>query len=134
MQIHTETGDGGGELVMVVEDEGMMRDILGRTLVRWGYKPILCETGPQGIETFDKYALASQFISLVITDLSLPGCNGYAVARQIKQKSPDTPIIMLTGSADGDDVVKIPEIDLVLPKPIPRNELKAAIENCLRLN
>ena len=67
---------------------------------------------------------------MVITDLGMPGMDGYHVARAIKAESTRTPILLLTGwgtmiKADGEST---PEVDAVLNKPARMRELNSLVQ------
>ena len=71
----------------------------------------------------------SEEIHLLVTDIAMPEMNGDQLTAAIKQKSPQTPVIMITGFADmpveGADAAHQP--DLILRKPITQMTLRQAI-------
>jgi CheY-like chemotaxis protein len=72
---------------------------------------------------------------VVITDLGMPYVDGRQVASSVKQVSPATPVIMLTGwgqrlVTEGDVP---PDVDLVLSKPPRLRELREALNRCVEL-
>ncbi len=72
-------------------------------------------------------------ISVVITDLGMPHVDGRAVASAVKQASPQTPVIMLTGwgerlLAEGHTV---PHVDRVLSKPPRLRDVRKALADLL---
>ena len=90
--------------------------------------------GQEGIETFEREAGATPF-NLVITDLGMPYVDGRQVAARIKQRSPGTPVIMLTGwgqrMLDEDDIP--PNVDRLLSKPPKLRDLREALAYCTSL-
>jgi diguanylate cyclase (GGDEF)-like protein len=86
--------------ILIVEDNEMNRDMLSRRLARRGFDVHLAEDGSQGL------AMArDRRPSLILLDLSLPGLDGWEVARRLKA-DPDTratPVIALTAHAMAED-------------------------------
>ena len=86
--------------ILIVEDEESYREPLVYQLTREGYDVSAAATGEEGLELFTKGG-----IDLVLLDLMLPGLDGTALCRRIREQS-RVPIIMLTAkSAEIDKVV-----------------------------
>ena len=85
--------------------------------------------GQAGIETFSAALGTERQFALVITDLGMPRVDGRKVAAAIKEKSPSTPVILLTGWGQRLlDEKDIPlNVDRVLSKPPRLNQLRAAL-------
>ena len=89
--------------ILLVEDNDMNRDMLGRRLTRRGYEVVVALDGDQGI------AMAqAEEPALILMDMSLPGLNGWDATRQLKAlpATRDIPIIALTAHAMSDDRAK----------------------------
>ncbi len=86
--------------ILLVEDNEMNRDMLGRRLEKRGYQVAIAADGPTGL------ALArSGSPDLILMDMSLPGIDGWEASRQLKA-DPATaaiPIIALTAHAMAED-------------------------------
>ena len=84
-------------LVLIVDDEDMIRSLLRLTLVRAGYEVTEAETGEEGISI-----VREQKPDLVLLDVMMPGMDGYAVCQQIRQDPAvgDIPVIMLSARKD----------------------------------
>ena len=109
--------------ILIVEDEESYREPLVYQLTREGYDVSAAATGEEGLELFTKGG-----IDLVLLDLMLPGLDGTALCRRIREQS-RVPIIMLTAkSAEIDKVVGL-EIgaDDYITKPYSFRELLARI-------
>ncbi len=65
--------------VLLVEDNEMNRDMLSRRLERRGYDVVLAEDGDQGLQR-----AAETRPDLILLDMSLPGVDGWEVARRLK--------------------------------------------------
>ena len=95
-----------------------------------GFEPILAATGEQALELLDR-----DQPDLVLLDLALPGMDGLAVCRAIRQdRQLDMPIVIL--SAQGDEDAKVEALDLgaddYLTKPFGAKELLARMRAALR--
>lgn len=86
--------------ILIVEDEESYREPLVYQLTREGYDVSAAATGEDGLELFTQGG-----VDLVLLDLMLPGLDGTALCRRIREQS-RVPIIMLTAkSAEIDKVV-----------------------------
>lgn len=115
-------------VMLVVDDEEMVRNLLQRTLQEADYDVI---TAANGQEALDK---VSQFnISLVLLDIKMPGLDGFQVLDRIRQRS-DIPVIMLTavkGVTTVRDSFNLGADDYVT-KPFSKRELLLRIQTKLR--
>jgi signal transduction histidine kinase/CheY-like chemotaxis protein len=107
--------------ILVVEDEETIRRYLSTGLRSMGHQPCLTESGEDGLDAFSDDGP----FDLVLTDLGLPGISGEDVARSVAERSPDTPVVLLTGWADqlraeADSLVGVTRI---LSKPITLDAL-----------
>ncbi|MGB3186547.1 MAG: response regulator transcription factor [Ornithinimicrobium sp.] len=114
--------------ILVVEDEESFSDPLSYLLGKEGYEVAIADTGPGGIEEFDKNGA-----DLVLLDLMLPGLSGVDVCRALRQRS-SVPVIMLTAKDSEVDKVVGLEIgaDDYVTKPYSARELLARIKAVLR--
>jgi DNA-binding NarL/FixJ family response regulator len=85
--------------VVLIEDETMVRHMLGATVKKVGGLNVIAEFG-DGKEGLD-YCLRNK-PPFVICDLNLPGLHGLEVIRELRAKLPDTRILVLTGSTDAE--------------------------------
>ena len=94
-----------------------------------GYEADVAASGLEGITLFEK-----NNYDLVFSDLGLPEMSGWDVAKAIKAKRPDVPIVLLSGWGIQLDDARIQEcgIDLVLSKPCQMEDLLNAVEEVLR--
>lgn len=112
--------------ILVVEDEKHIAQGLRFNLEAEGYEVQTVETGEE--------ALTEQGYDLMILDVMLPGIDGFAVARQLRQRGWFKPILMLTAMGRPEDVLKGFEAgaDDYLPKPFTLSILLARIMGLLR--
>lgn len=86
--------------VLVVEDEQRMAQLLERTLSEEGHHVVVARDGREGFEI----ARASPF-DVIVLDVMLPGMDGVAVARKLRQARNQTPVLMLTARDTSADIV-----------------------------
>lgn len=89
-------GAGDGEVVLVVEDEPVVRGLILEVLDELGYSAIEAEDGPQGLAILQ----SDVRIDLLITDIGLPGLNGRQVADAGKKVRPGLKVLFMTGYAE----------------------------------
>lgn len=111
--------------ILVTDDEKMVRDVLSKMLRAMGHE---VRTAFNGFEALR--LLTEKHFDLVTIDLDMPVMDGHVLAKRIKQKSPHTPVIMITGSAleDNSRTTKHQYVDLVLSKPLTFQTLEKAIK------
>jgi len=121
---------GGGETILLADDEAGLRDIMTKVLERLGYKVLVASDGQQAVDIF-KAQRAS--IDLVILDVVMPNKGGVAAAREMRALCPDIPVIFSTGY-DAEDVLD-QESHLLnstkLCKPVAMKELCSTIRAML---
>jgi len=117
--------------ILLVDDDPILLRSLRETLELDGHTVLSADSGQQGIDTF-RQSLQSDgqtAVSAVITDLGMPHCDGRSVARAVKEASPHTPVILLTGwgerlLAEGEAQ---PNVDRILSKPPRLREVRKAL-------
>ena len=117
--------------IVVVEDEGDIREILQYTLSREGFRVATAKDGRDGLQTIRK-----QLPDLVLLDLMMPGMDGLDVCRELKSDSETSEIavMMLTAKGEESDVVLGLGLgaDDYLQKPFSPKELVARVKAVLR--
>ncbi len=119
---------GLGRVVLVVEDEGAIRELIHFHLARAGFS---VAEAADGLEALAAWQSARP--DLVVLDLMLPEMDGLAVCRAIRRQAM-TPILMLT--AKGDEADRVSGLDLgaddYMVKPFSPKELVARVRALLR--
>ncbi len=110
--------------ILLVDDEQGIRNVLNITLTHVGFKVILARDGDEGLSIFKL-----RQPDIVITDIKMPGIDGIELLKQIKQISPDTEVIMITGHGDMDLAVKSLQYEAAdfITKPIDSEELEISV-------
>ena len=117
-----------GKRILVVDDERNIRDILSKMLSILGFEVAVAGTGNEALNLFSKNSVA-----LVLTDLNMPGMDGWTLASHIKEQSPNTPIVVMTGSEKGPviDKLKQSHVDSVIFKPFSLGYIQKTVEGIL---
>jgi DNA-binding response OmpR family regulator len=115
-------------VAVVVEDDADIRNLLEAILGQAGFICYTAETGPEGIE-----AIREHEPILTTLDISLPGIDGFEVARQIRSFSSTYIIILSARDEEIDTLMGLDAgADDYLTKPFRPRELRARIEAMLR--
>jgi CheY-like chemotaxis protein len=115
--------------ILSVDDDPLLIKSLRDALEADGHAVVSANGGQEGIDAFRAAEQRDERFAVVITDLGMPYVDGRKVATAIKNDSPTTPVILLTGwgqriIAEGDIP---PHVDRVLNKPPKLRELRAAL-------
>jgi len=107
-----------------VDDDALVRDALRNHLGRLGYRVLVAGDGQDAL----RQALAAR-PAVVVLDLRMPGMDGHAVLRQMKERGLDAAVVFASGHAEVDDVIQVLRgggVDF-LRKPWTPTELAAAL-------
>jgi two-component system cell cycle sensor histidine kinase/response regulator CckA len=88
-----------GGTILVVDDEEGVRRVVGRTLERAGYRVLLAEDGPRGVELFRTQRGG---IDAVLLDLTMPDMNGHQVLEALRNVDPAVRVILSSGFSELD--------------------------------
>lgn len=119
----------GDEKILVIDDNNTTRGIVSKMLWRLGYKVSLADSGENGLDLF----LKNKF-DIVITDFNMPGIDGIDLAYCIKEKSPETLVVLMTGHEKEVILARIKEtavVDQALFKPFTLAEIDETIQRML---
>ena len=115
--------------LLIVEDDELLRDALSAQLTQAGYRVDTADDGQVALDS----ALNSSFDGLVL-DLGLPGMDGLAVLKHLRQSQPALPVLILTARDGIEDRVAglNAGADDYLTKPFNGDELLARLQSMLR--
>ena len=115
--------------ILVVEDEKDLRNIIKKRLVREHYSVDTCGDGEEALDYMEMTSYDG-----VLLDIMLPGKDGFAVLKEVRQMGNDTPILLLTARDGIEDRVKGLDLgaDDYLIKPFAFEELLARIRVMMR--
>ncbi|MDA3062168.1 response regulator transcription factor [Campylobacter sp. JMF_10 EL2] len=114
--------------ILLVEDESKMRNSL-RNAFEGIFKNVYeAKDGVEGLKKFKKYNP-----NLVVTDILMPIEDGLEMTRQIKQISPDTPVVVLSGFSEKAQLLGAIEAGVAkyFIKPVDMEEFKEAIKSLM---
>ncbi len=114
-----------GPLRILIVEDAMDQALLFRALLESaGYKVTTAQDGQHALEVWD-----SGDFDLVITDLNLPGMDGFDLARELKKPHRESPVIAVTGYTHQSYIESAYRsgVDALLHKPIDRDELLSRI-------
>jgi CheY-like chemotaxis protein len=114
--------------LLVVDDNEVFREALSRALSLMGYDVTLAGNGLEASTLF-----LSGAYDLVVTDLQMPIMNGSELSRLVKEKSPDTPVIVVTGCCDETlwEKLNSNSVDAIIPKPFEFEEIETTVQKLL---
>ena len=115
--------------ILLCEDDESLGMLLREYLQAKGYDAELCNDGEAGYRAFVKDPA-----DICVLDVMMPKKDGFSLARDIKQTSPDTPIVFLTAKTLKEDVFEGFKIgaDDYITKPFSMEELTLRIEAIMR--
>jgi len=115
--------------ILVVEDEAAIRDGLADVLVYHGFRVDAVGDGRDGMHK----ALSGQY-DLLLLDVMLPGCDGFAICDAVRKIDRDQPIIMLTAKTTDEDIVNGLSLgaDDYIAKPFSIAQLVLRVKAVLR--
>ena len=113
--------------ILFVEDNLSVQDMTKSAIERQGYTVLLADSGEEALAVLE----ADQGIGVIITDIAMPGMNGFEFARQAHQKYPEIQIIYLTGYAENASQLGEALWGPILQKPIEPDDLYASIEDAM---
>jgi signal transduction histidine kinase len=120
-----------GSTVLVIEDERDSRDLIGMTVMHAGGMPTLCASVDEAIAAID-----GRVFDAIITDVSLPGSNGYELLRHVREtpRLSGIPIIALSARMRrGEEEAALGvQFDTYLEKPVDSQALTNAVAAAIR--
>jgi len=118
-----------GLRILVVDDDQLLRQSMRAILEREGHRVCVAHGGRTAIDLFTAALRRGESFDAVITDLGMPNVDGRAVASTVKDLSPDTPVVLMTGWGehlrDGDNLPS--GVDQLLNKPAKLSELRGVL-------
>jgi signal transduction histidine kinase/ActR/RegA family two-component response regulator len=109
--------------VLVVDDNAVVRAFMAGVLSEAGYDVAHAASGPQAAELFG----SGEGFDAVVMDYAMPGMNGIAAARIMLARSPDTPILLVTGFVNPLASEEWPSED-ILHKPFGAENLRQSFQ------
>ena len=111
--------------ILVVDDEPMVAALIADGLRDEGYEEIVIATsGPEGLQVIERDSP-----DVVFLDITMPGMDGIEVLQRIRERSPDLPVIILSGWGTDQQIEAARELGVtdVLQKPAPLKNLSQTL-------
>jgi two-component system cell cycle sensor histidine kinase/response regulator CckA len=87
-------------IVLVVDDDRVQVALLTSLLERAGFRVISAPSGVAALAALEQAGDASRAISLLVTDLDMPGMDGRAFARAVRKQHPKLKVLYVTGNTN----------------------------------
>ena len=114
--------------ILLIDDDNAIRTILSRALSLVGYEVADAGSGEEELTLFQMHPF-----DLVITDFKMPGMDGCTLSCRIKEKSANTPVVLITGSEKEDIRAWLREgfIDALMFKPFNFKDMQRRVVGLL---
>ena len=114
--------------ILIADDDLATRSLFARVLTRDGY---CVETVDDGNTAVEK--VAAVMPDLLITDLFMPGLNGWSVFSRVRRLAPQLPILIISGAstATPPDAAILPHHAVFLRKPVAMDQVRTTVARLL---
>ena len=106
--------------ILIIDDEQMILEMLDQILSSAGYQVHAALGGQQGLELYDQHP-----VDLVLTDIKMPGIDGYCLLKEVKAKNPNARVVLMSGYSNDFSICEAIELgaDEFIVKPFRRNDI-----------
>jgi len=125
--VGVETIAGGGECILLADDEAIIRSLSVRLLTQSGYTVL---TAADGRILLDTWAAHRDEVACVVTDLMMPVMDGHTAIRELRRQAPTLPIVAVSGFSSAPAGLADLHV-LHLAKPYSRDQLLTALRKAL---
>ena len=115
---------GNGELLLIADDEQVIRELMTAELTAFGYRVVVAGNGAEAVTLFKQHAAE---VKLFITDNSMPVMDGLQAVGELRRISATLPVILTSGETS----TPLPEGVGVLNKPFTLEDLMRAVRRSL---
>jgi DNA-binding response OmpR family regulator len=114
-------------VILVAEDDVLVRNLINVVLVRAGYSVLIAADGEEGLELSRRY---SGDIHLLLSDVTMPRMDGFALAEKLREERPTTRALLISGKMSSEILQGNSKFDF-LRKPFVPEQLKSKIGHIL---
>ena len=127
---HHKSGSMTGR-VLVVDDERVVAKVIARALTAIGHQVTVCFDGAEALPL-----LQSEPFDVVLSDISMPHCDGIELLRMVRSLDLDIPVVLITGAPSMDSAIDAVEFGALryLQKPVEGSVLAETIERAVSLH
>jgi two-component system cell cycle sensor histidine kinase/response regulator CckA len=131
-----EVADGFFSVVLVVDDDRTQVALLTSFLKKAGYRVVTAPSGVSALAALEKVGNAGNDISLLVTDLDMPGMDGRAFAQEMRKQHPTLKVLYVTANANDlfQNAPLLGEGEAFLEKPVTQQVFREAVNLLLRHN
>jgi CheY-like chemotaxis protein len=114
---------------LVVDDEEEVAEVVADILTTAGHVAVVEGSGQAAVDR-----LEAERFDLIFTDLAMPGMTGWQLARAVKAKTPEVPVVMMSGFGVevAPEELRTNGVDLVLSKPLQIQDVLRAVATIQR--
>ncbi len=109
--------------ILVVEDDEMQRRQVSRLLTAAGYEVFQAPSGDEAVRI-----VGEKKVDLVLTDRKMPGMDGVALLRYMRENHPDVPVVIITAYPEG---IEDLDTDALLVKPFGGDQIREVVMRLL---
>jgi CheY-like chemotaxis protein len=113
-------------LVLIVDDELLIRESLSDFLISCGYQTLTAAAGEDALELYE-----TRDVAAIVTDIHMGGMDGYVLISAVRGRGGSVPIIAMSGGRLGQDVLGLATklgADATLAKPFKPRTLEGLLE------
>jgi nitrogen-specific signal transduction histidine kinase/CheY-like chemotaxis protein len=123
----------GSEKILVIEDEGAVRQLVESLLTNAGYRVLALDDAGRALK-LSKSEISE--VDLLVTDMVMPGMSGPDVAAQLAQLQPELKVLYVSGYTEHPSITEgqLPDRTTWLQKPFTRDELLSKVRSALNHN
>lgn len=115
------------KIVLIVDDKSINRTILAQHVIKWYMKPIICGSAKEAMTYIDN----NYYFDLALIDIHMPEINGIELAKQIRDKYPNLPIIAVSSLLE-DPLKETTFLTDAISKPVKSKRLYTMIMRILK--
>jgi CheY-like chemotaxis protein len=113
--------------ILVVDDETAIRTLVTTVLSRTGYDVVEANDGAEALQLLR----SGLVVDALITDIRMPGADGWTVARAYREQFPDLPVLYVTGQAD--EMLPVPG-GVLIQKPFRMSQVLPVLSRLIQLS
>lgn len=113
--------------ILIVDDEPLVLELAERALARSGYDVLAVQSGPEALEILKQ----KRPIDLVLSDVVMPGMSGPELLKSVKQLSPSTAAVLMSGYLSADQIdAAVPFVRKPFSLPTLVGTVSRVLESC----
>jgi len=121
---------GSGQTLLIVEDEGPVRQTLAEILTDLNYRTLTASSAENAL---DLQAAHAGEVALVLTDLVMPGMGGLGLVRRLRERDVRVPVVMMSGYVGEAPPAHIDGVQAWIEKPVMARRLGHVIQEALAI-